>query len=92
MHLNSNGGVLTIREIKRVGVYTLEANGRKQKIYASLHSDRASTIRPEKDVDLGGGQVKASRSPTRYADFWRPIALLCLLVLGSEWWLFARKS
>jgi hypothetical protein len=90
--LKSNGSVLTVREIKRVGQYTLEANGHKQKIYASLRSDRASTIRPEKNVDLGGGEVKASRSPMRYADFWRPIALLALLVLGAEWWLFARKS
>ena len=31
-------------------------------------------------------------APLRFADFWRPFALICLLVLAGEWWLFARKS
>ena len=47
---------------------------------------------PEVDVMLGGGSVKAVESPLRFADFWRPLILLCLLVLAGEWWLFARKS
>ena len=90
--LKSTGAALTIREIRRVGRYILQAEGKKQTIYATLRSDTASTIRPVKNLDLGGGNVKASQSPTRYADFWRPLALLGLFVLGAEWWLFARKS
>jgi hypothetical protein len=90
--LKPTGGALTIRDIKRVGAYTLQSDGRKQKIYASLRSDRASTIKPERNLDLGGGVVKASQAPSRFADFWRPLVLLTLLVLGAEWWLFARKS
>ncbi len=90
--LKPTGSALTIRETRRVGVYLLDVKGKTQKIYASLRSDRASTIRPEKNLDLGGGEVKASQSPSRFADFWRPLILLCLLVLAAEWWLFARKS
>jgi len=90
--LNPVGSVITVREHRRVGAYTLEADGHKRTIYASLRSDRASNIRPEKNLDLGGGVVKASRTPSRFADFWRPLVVVMLFVLAGEWWLFARKS
>ena len=86
------GSALTVRDVRRVGPYSLEVDGKKRAIYASLQSDRASNIRPEKNLDLGGGVVKATQTPTRFADFWRPLALLALLILSAEWWLFARKS
>jgi len=92
IQVKTTGSALTIREVKQVGQYTLEAGGKRQKIYSFLRSERASTIRPEKNLDLGGGVVKTSQSPSRFADFWRPLALLALLVLGAEWWMFARKS
>jgi len=90
--IKPTGSALTIREARRVGEYSLTSGGKTQKIYATLRSDRASTIGPEKNIDLGGGVVKASQSPTRFADCWRPLALLTLLVLAFEWMLFARKS
>ena len=90
--LKSTGATLVVRDTMMVGNYRLDVDGKSKKIYATLRSDRASNIRPEKGLDLGGGQVKASASPLRFADFWRPIALLCLMILGAEWWLFARKS
>jgi hypothetical protein len=86
------GTTVTVREDRKVGAYTVEAQGKKRTIYATLRSDRASTIRPEKNIDLGGGIVKTSQSPTRFADFWRPLILLALFILAGEWWLFARKS
>ncbi|MDR3690811.1 MAG: BatA and WFA domain-containing protein [Fimbriimonas sp.] len=90
--LNPTGANLVVREARSVGKYTIESEGRKRTIYATLRSERASNIRPEKDLNLGGGQVKASTSPVRFADFWRPLAVLAILVLGAEWWMFARKS
>jgi len=90
--LNPVGSVLTVREDTVVGRYTLDADGKKQSIYATLHSDRASNIRPEKNLDLGGGIVKASQTPSRFADFWRPLIAIALVVLCIEWWLYARKS
>ncbi len=90
--LKPTGTALVVRECRQVGAYTLESAGYKRTIFATLRSDRASNIRPEKNIDLGGGVVKATESPARFADFWRPLALLCLLVLVAEWWLFARKS
>jgi hypothetical protein len=66
--------------------------GKRRSIYATLRSDRESRIAPELDLQLGGGAVKAVESPLRFADFWRPLVLACLLVLAVEWWVFARRS
>jgi hypothetical protein len=91
-HIDPTGSVLVVRGTKRVGQYTLQAGGQKRTIYATLKSDRESNVVPVKNVSLGGGEVKATRTPLRFADFWRPLVLLCLIVLAGEWWLFARRS
>lgn len=90
--LKPTGSVLVVREADRIGKYSLRVGNRQKTVYASLRSDRESNIAPAKDVSLGGGQVKATESPLRFADFWRPLVLLGLLVLCGEWWLFARRS
>jgi Ca-activated chloride channel family protein len=88
----SNGASAIIRSANQVGAYRITVEGKVRNVYATLRSDRESKIMPEVDVMLGGGSVKAVESPLRFADFWRPLILLCLLVLAGEWWLFARKS
>jgi hypothetical protein len=91
--LKPTGSALVVRETKRAGAYTLDVGGRKKTIYAYLRSDRESGVAPVKTINLAsGGQVRATETPLRFADFWRPLALLCLLVLAGEWWLFARRS
>ena len=86
------GGSVVIRDVRRIGKYTLTVDGKQKPVYAYLRSDRKSDIAPNKDIQLGGGQVKAQIAPVRFADFWRPLALLTLLVLAGEWWLYARRS
>ena len=78
----------SVRDATTVGQYELG----DRSLYAYLRSDRESNIEPNKDIQLGGGSVKAQRAPIRFADFWRPLLLLTLLVLGGEWWLYARRS
>lgn len=90
--ISSNGSTAVVRDVKIVGKYGLLVDGKQRSVYATLRSDRESKIAPEVDIEIGGGAVKAVRSPMRFADFWRPLLLLCLLVLAGEWWLFARKS
>lgn len=90
--VESNGATAVVRNARRVGKYELSIDGKPRAVYASLRNDRESRIAPEVDLELGGGSVKAVESPLRFADFWRPLLLLCLLVLAGEWWLFARKS
>jgi len=88
----TNGSVV-VRDVRQVGKYVLTVDGKAKTVYASLRSDRESHISPEVTLDLGGdSKVKAIEAPMRFADFWRPLLILCLLVLTAEWWLFARKS
>jgi hypothetical protein len=83
---------VVVRSARRVGKHELTVDGKTKPVYVSLRSDRESNIEPAKDISLGGGKVKPQRAPVRFADFWRPLALLALLVLGGEWWLYARRS
>jgi hypothetical protein len=85
-------GVAVVRSIRRVGDYRLDADGKKKRLFAAMSATRESDIRPVTDLSIGGGQVKATATPARFGDFWRPLILLGLLVLAGEWWLFARKS
>ena len=88
----SNGTTGVVRDAQQVGKYELTVEGKRRPIYAYLRSDRESSISPEIDIQLGGGSVKAVEAPMRFSDFWRPLLILCLLVLAGEWFLFARKS
>lgn len=81
-------GSYVIRDIKRVGKYSI--GGRA--VFASLRSDTESNVTPADRVLMGGKALASSGSVLRLADFWRPMALLALLVLAGEWWLFARRS
>lgn len=90
--VDSNGASAVIRDVRQVGKYNLNIDGKQRPVYATLRSDRESRIAPEVDLELGGGSVKAVDAPLRFADFWRPLLILCLLVLAGEWWMFARKS
>jgi len=90
--LKPTGGTLVVRETRAVGPYRLEVGGRAKTVYASLRSDAESDLAPVQDVVVGGGEVRATSNPLRFADFWRPLVVLALLVLAGEWWLFARRS
>jgi hypothetical protein len=88
----THDGIATVRGVRSVGEYTLSVDGKLKQVLAQLRSDRESNIDPVSAVKLGGGKVKAVGSPARFGDFWRPLLLVCLLVLAGEWWLYARRS
>lgn len=90
--LKSTGSTVIVREARRIGRHEIQLGDKKKSLYSYLRSDRESDIAPERNLTLGGGEVKATATPARFADFWRPLALLALLVLAGEWWLFARRS
>lgn len=90
--LKSIAGSVVVRAVRNVGRYELEVDGKSKPVYSYLRSDRESDIAPGKDILLGEGSVKAQQAPVRFADFWRPLGLLALLVLAGEWWLYARRS
>ncbi len=86
------GSVAAIRGIRKVGKYRLRGDHLDTTAYASLTSERESRVTPAKDLNLGGGEVHGSENPARFTEFWRPMVLLLLLLLGSEWWVFAKRS
>lgn len=86
------GGMTTVRALDRVGRYRLQIGQTEKTVVAQLRSERESRIRPADSLDLQAGSVQAVRSPERFTDFWRPLLLICLLVLAGEWWLYARRS
>jgi hypothetical protein len=88
----NRGSSLVVRSVQRVGPHRLELGGGEKRIFAYLRSERESDIVPEPKIDMGGGTVQATAAPARFGDFWRPIALLVLLILAGEWWLFVRRS
>jgi Ca-activated chloride channel family protein len=92
IRLKATGTTLVVRDTNKVGEYELRLGSSTRPVYASLKSDRESDIKPVKNLSLGGGEVRATEAPLRFADFWKPLALLGLFVLGAEWWVFARRS
>jgi len=85
-------GLATIRETRTIGNYTLTSDGKSRTVIATLRSPRESDVVPVAQLALGNRPVKSTLAPLRFADYWRPLAVLALLVLAGEWWLFARRS
>ncbi len=81
-------GTVILRDLRRVGTY--EVAGRK--VHVTFRSDEESAIAPQDRVMLGGKPIASTGSVSRMSDLWRWVALLGLLVLAGEWWLFARRS
>ncbi|RYG38259.1 VWA domain-containing protein [bacterium] len=90
--LKPRNGTAVVREAVRSGAYTLNVDGKERAVFASLRDAGESNIAPVDDLQLGGGAVKAQAAPRRFADFWRPLVALALLVLVGEWWLFVKRS
>ncbi len=90
--LKPAGGAATIREARRVGKYELEVDGKRRTVIATLQTPRESNIAPVTQIALRDQPVRSLAAPLRFGDFWRPLATLCLLVLGFEWWLYAKRS
>lgn len=88
-----SGGSVVVRGVRRIGPYTLTVEGKNKQVFGFLRSERESDIAPNKDIELGNaGRTAALQAPVRFADFWRPLGMLALLVLAGEWWLYARRS
>lgn len=88
-----NDGSLVLRDLDVHGRYRLEVPGAKPRVLvAQLRSEVESDLAPQEGLRLGSENVAAVRSPARFADLWRPIVLVLLLVLAAEWWLFSRRS
>ncbi|MCH8979031.1 MAG: VWA domain-containing protein, partial [Armatimonadetes bacterium] len=85
-------GRYIVRGVDQVGQYALKAGAREMTVYANMRDDLESSVAAEDFVSIRNEKVGTVRDFRRYADFWKPLALLALLVLGVEWWVYARRS
>lgn len=92
LRIPSRDDRFVIRETDRVGKYTLAIGNKTKVIYATLRSQLESAIEPRANLEVGTAKVAAVSDLTRFDDFWQPMLLIALLVLGIEWWVYARRS
>ncbi|MBS1723354.1 MAG: BatA and WFA domain-containing protein [Armatimonadetes bacterium] len=84
-------GRVIVRETRSVGQYVLAVGTHKQTVYATMRSPTESSIKPHGDLEVGAVKVKSTGATFRFEDLWRPALLFALFVLGTEWWLYARR-
>ena len=85
-------GRYIVRGVDQVGEHTLTAGDRNMTIFANMRNDLESSVAADDFVSLTKEKLGTVRDLRRYADFWKPLALLALLVLSVEWWVYARRS
>lgn len=90
--LDSRDGRIIVRGLNKSGRYGLKVGKKSRTVYATLKSPTESTIAPRSNLDMGSSGVKSVTDLTRFEDFWKPLILVVLVVLGVEWWTYARRS
>jgi hypothetical protein len=85
-------GRYIVRGVDQVGTYSLSAGDRTVTVYANMRDDKESSVNAQEFVSIKKKEFKAVSDLRRYADFWKPLALLALIVLAIEWWMYARRS
>ncbi len=90
--LRVNEGSLIVPGAPRVGLYEVSGKRTRLKFAANLLDSDESSIAPRTSLQLGGRTVTARQSIFTLRELWRPLALLALLTLMIEWWVFIRRS
>jgi hypothetical protein len=77
-----------------VGAYALAfASGTGKSEYYNLLNSAESSISPKENLQLGKEEIHAAAAPRpKNQEVWRATALVALLVLAGEWWLYTRQS
>ncbi|HEU4751478.1 MAG TPA: hypothetical protein VFU47_00120, partial [Armatimonadota bacterium] len=77
---------------ERRGVYEVEGAGPKQEFAVNLLSRDESQTQPQDQIRFGRRSLAADAGTVRTArEVWRWLALLAVLVLAVEWWVFHRR-
>ena len=92
MEIDPLQGRYIVRGVDRVGEYKLTVVEREVTVRANMRDDRESSVNAQDFVSIKKQQVKSVQDLRRYADFWKPLALLALCVLAVEWWMYSRRS
>ncbi len=88
----ATAGRYVIRAFSKPGLYKWGSGDSQKFVQANLRSERESATTPVATVEVSGSQVAANQRLDRFADLWKPLALLVLAILALEWWVYARRS
>lgn len=92
VNVDASAGLARLRVADVVGDYAL--TGLKSPIVftANLLNEDESDVAPQTALSVSGKSVTAQGSSISLAELWRPIALIALLLLSLEWYVFVRRS
>jgi hypothetical protein len=85
-------GRYIVRGVDQVGTYHVTAGEKEVTVFAQMRDDMESSVNAQDFVSIKKNQVASVGDLRRYSDFWKPLALLALVVLAVEWWMYARRS
>ena len=86
-----SNGQYVLRDLLTVGRYELNSP-KKRNLYVTFGDESESNIAPVDRVLLGHINVQASPSIERLSDWWKPLAILALIVLAVEWCVYMWRS
>jgi Ca-activated chloride channel family protein len=90
--LRAEGGTALYDATERRGVYRAEVGGERRAFAVNLLSSAESDTRPSDRIALGRHTVAAGGGATRTTrEIWRWGALLALLLLAIEWYIYHRR-
>jgi Ca-activated chloride channel homolog len=90
--LDPINGMISVRNLDTTGNYEIREQNFRQQVDVILKSETESNIAPKRELSLGQRNVAATQTPFRLQDFWKPILMMCIILLSFEWWYFVRKS
>jgi hypothetical protein len=78
-------------ETGRAGFYHVAAGGREEDVAVNLCDREETRCAPRTELATGGGPIRATAPRVATREVWRLFALLALLALLAEWWVFHRR-
>ncbi len=74
------------------GIYSFDTGQVQGKFAVNFNNVSESQIAPNPDLQLGsaGNEAAATVNPTSQREFWHALALIALLLLIVEWWVYQR--
>jgi len=92
VRIEARDGRVTVTQMNRVEDAVLQIGQTQLDVSSQLSDGNESATAPRTSLSLGSGEVLATQAGARFAESWKPFLLFLLVVLGLEWWMYARRS
>ena len=83
---------IAFNDTEKIGLYQVKSGATQDRFVVNLLSRSESSIMPQKHVTLGNTEVAAvGAEATSNRELWRLLALVGLVVLSLEWYIYHRR-